>query len=77
MDLAHDIHFLRQDNANLLKEVMSLRQQSTLLRNRSDELERKLRDCLADGARQQTEQACQYVSLPPFCVIDSLGSLRR
>ncbi|KAF8589677.1 hypothetical protein K439DRAFT_1612481 [Ramaria rubella] len=49
----NDLEFLRQDNTNLLKEVNSLRSQSTLLRNRSDELERKLRDFLAGGTTDQ------------------------
>ena len=65
MELVDDIHFLRQDNANLLKEVMSLRQQSTLLRDRSDELERKLRGCVDSGA----QQVCQCVPLLLFHVI--------
>jgi chaperonin cofactor prefoldin len=68
MELVNDIRFLRQDNEFLLKEVMSLREQSTLLRDRSDELERKLRECLADGARRQTQQACSmYTAYPISC----------
>ena len=63
MDVLNDIHFLRQDNANLLKEVMSLRQQSALLRNRSDDLERKLRSCVVSATTvRHTQQVCQ--SLP-------------
>lgn len=44
MDLLTDLEFLRQDNVNLFKEVQSLRQQSNLLRERSEELERRLRE---------------------------------
>ncbi|GJJ11868.1 hypothetical protein Clacol_006106 [Clathrus columnatus] len=43
MDLLTDLEFLRQDNTTLLKEVQTLRQQSDLLRERSEELERRLR----------------------------------
>lgn len=44
MDVLNNLDFLRQDNANLLKEIQSLRLHSTLLRERSQELERKLRE---------------------------------
>ncbi|KAF8507998.1 hypothetical protein JB92DRAFT_3145184 [Gautieria morchelliformis] len=70
MELVNDIHFLRQDNANLLKEVMSLRQQSTLLRDRSGELERKLRDCLASGAAPQTHLATYKTTQRHSTVLD-------
>ncbi|KAF8528175.1 hypothetical protein BU17DRAFT_61472 [Hysterangium stoloniferum] len=44
MEVLNDVQFLRRDNANLLQEVKSLRSQSALLRSRSDELEKKLRE---------------------------------
>lgn len=44
MDVLDDLEFLRQDNANLLKEIQSLRLHTTLLRERSQQLEQRLRE---------------------------------
>ncbi|KIJ24599.1 hypothetical protein M422DRAFT_274576 [Sphaerobolus stellatus SS14] len=48
MDVLSDLEFFRQDNANLLKEVQSLRSQAALLRERTQELERNLRERVDD-----------------------------
>jgi hypothetical protein len=56
MELVDDVQFLRDDRANLLSEVKSLRVQSDLLRERNNELERKLRDALATGSVLQTQR---------------------
>jgi len=62
MDVLSDIDFLRRDNANLLKEVQSLRLQSSLLRERNNGLERNIQEHLA-GTRSHNRRASKSVTI--------------